>query len=740
MEIVTVTRKDGTEEEIKVYNSLDFPYEDINPIAKTARKGKDGMIGYCLEFGAFDIETTSLKGKRKLDDQGEPAGWITPPKAFMYTWQACVAGVCVMGRYWFQFFKFIEKLCTALRLGDRSNGSVKRFVFYVHNLGFELSFLYPFFDEYFGGAEIFASNSHHPITIRCGNGIEFRCSYKLTNMNLYMFTQTELHCRYVKAYDDLDYSIIRTPETELTKTEIGYCILDVLGLWDAVNSKMKTDGDDVTTIPLTATGYPRRICRRACREFPNYREKYFKKLKLSYFVYKLLKEAKRGGDTHASRWMAGRILLMLLGADYVSDYPAQILLRDFPMGPFHHYGACESEDELLDLMETYCCLFRVRIFKPRLREGVAMPYIATDKIWERTGTLVCDNGRLLRDNTGMIAMTVTELDWKIIREQYDMDYFAISDLYVSDKGPLPEPIRETVKTFFGRKCRLKRELNEAKKALEKDKKNPALIDKVNELKYLYDRSKNHLNSIFGMMMTSPCQMETVMDEQGNWKENVLEDGMTEEKLLEKFYKARNSFLQFSWGIWVTAWGRYALHELRRCAISETGEECAAYGDTDSVKSQVWDMEKVKELNDKIIALNEEREAYYEHEDGTKEYIGVAEFDSKYDRFITLGAKKYAYEDKDGLHVTVSGVAAYPKPGHKLGPGAEELQAKGGLEAFRTGFKFKDAGGIEIIYAHADPHYVKVKGCVFETASYAAMAPSVYTLGITEEYKNLIGYV
>lgn len=740
MEIVTVQRKDGTYEDVEVYNSLDFPYDAVNGIAQSVRHGKDQKVGYCLEFGAFDIETTSMKGKRKYDKDGEPNGWIRPPKAFMYTWQACIAGICVMGRYWFQFFNLIDNLVQVLKLGERENGAEKRFVFYVHNLGFELAFLYPFFEKHFGGAVIFASNAHHPISVRCGNGIEFRCSYKLTNMNLYMFTKTELHCRYVKAYDDLDYSIIRTPETELTMQEKGYCILDVLGLWDAVNSKMKTDGDKINTIPLTATGYPRRICRRACREFPNYREKYFKKLKLSYFVYKLLKEAKRGGNTHASRWKAGRILMELLGADFVSEYPAQMLLRDFPMGPFHHYGACESEEELDDLMETYCCLFRVRIFNAHLREGVAMPYIPTDKIWERRGELVCDNGRVLSNEKGMIAMTVTELDFKIIREQYDMDFFAISDLYIADKGPLPEPIRETVKKFYARKCTLKRELNETKAALEKDKENKELINRVNELKYLYDRSKNHLNALFGMMMTSPCQTETVMDDEGNWKEGVMAEGVTEETLLAKFYKSRNSFLQFSWGIWVTAWGRWSLHLLQKCAISNTGEECAAYSDTDSVKSQAWDLDKVKELNDGIIALNEERDAFFEHEDGKREYIGIAEFDSKYKRFITMGAKKYAYEDDEGLHVTVSGVAAYPKPGHKLGPGAEELQAKGGLESFRTGFKFKDAGGIEIIYGHADPHYMKVKGCVFETASYAAMAPSVYTLGITEEYKNLIGYV
>ena len=72
---------------------------------------------------------------------------------------------------------------------------------------------------------------------------------------------------------------IRYPRTKLSRHELEYCINDVRGLVEAVKAQMARDGDNLYTIPMTSTGYPRRemkramrlYCRQALRDMqPNY--------------------------------------------------------------------------------------------------------------------------------------------------------------------------------------------------------------------------------------------------------------------------------------------------------------------------------------------------------------------------------------------------------------------------------------------------------------------------------------
>ena len=111
-------------------------------------------------------------------------------------------------------------------------------------------------------------------------------------------------------------------------------------------------------------------------------------------------------------------------------------------------------------------------------------------------------------------------------------------------------------------------------------------------------------------------------------------------------------------------------------------------------------------------------------------MGVYEHENKEPiaEFKTLGAKKYAYVDAKGLHCTISGVSK------KLG--AEELKS---IDNFRIGFVFRDAGGMELYYNdNVGIHQETVNGCTFTTASNVAMIDGTYTIGITEEYAELIG--
>ena len=110
-------------------------------------------------------------------------------------------------------------------------------------------------------------------------------------------------------------------------------------------------------------------------------------------------------------------------------------------------------------------------------------------------------------------------------------------------------------------------------------------------------------------------------------------------------------------------------------------------------------------------------------------MGVYEHENKepIKEFKTLGAKKYAYVDAKGLHCTISGVSK------KLG--AQELKT---IDNFKIGFVFRDAGGMELYYNdNVGIHQETVNGCTFTTASNVAMIDGTYTIGITDEYAELI---
>ena len=730
MRKVKIERKDGREELVDAYAWDEVPLDELPDSVLISQRGEGHYkIGYVSDFCTFDIETTTMPGVRNA--KGD---YLKEPWAFMYQWQACVCGKLVMGRYWDEFFNLLERMRDHWKLKN-----LKRMVIYVHFLGYENSFLYPLFRQRCGKVDIFARKPHEPIKITLADwGFEFRCSQIMTNMNLYMFTKTELGSPYQKAWGDLDYKKIRTAKSRLSAKELNYCALDVIALYWAIKAKMHADRDTIASIPITSTGYPRRVCRKACRKFKDYRKKYFEKCLLTPEVYALLKEEARGGNTHANRYYAGKIYEDVDSYDEVSEYPAAMLLYDYPMGKFSRYGDLESLAELDAVCAKYACLFRITFRNLKLRPDAPMPYVSIDKLTYHSGPMRGDNGRLLEID-GICSMTLNEIDWGILKEQYTWDPGVIvQDLHICPKAPLPEPIRETILQFFTTKCKLKKEIKRVQKQLDKDPDNVRLIDQLNLLNYRYGKTKNMLNGIFGMMFTDPVKERITLQDDGKWTE-ALPPGKTVEDMVDKYNSSRNSFLSYQWGCWVPAYGRKMLDDVQKCTRDASGNYWAIYSDTDSSKSQYWDKKALDDLVARQIKLCEERGAYYEHEDGKREYMGYPELDGRYSRFKTLGAKKYAYEDEEGmLHVTVSGVSNTCAPGEKMGAGAKELQKRGGLDVFTIGFKFREAGGSCVWHRHAEPHEITVNGCTMLTASYAAITDGEYTVGVKEEYGRLIG--
>lgn len=699
-----IKRFDGGEDVINTYNIHDFPYENLNTKSLTCKhKKKPKYLVYT--FATFDIETTTI-------DNGTDT-----PYGFMYHWQMDIGGYVVTGRRWEEWIEFMLKLVEIFKTDETRN-----FVVYIHNEAFEFQFIRDFLNAYFGGFRVFAAQRRKPIYVTTGNGIQFRCSYKLTNMSLEKAVQNELGVVHCKAAGDLDYRIIRTADTPLDDTEYGYCVSDVVSLYELIERRLINEHDNLESIPMTSTGYVRRDCRNSCRKDEDYREEFLKQ-EMTESVYKLLMEAGRGGNTHANRYMSGRIWHDVDSFDVASSYPAQMFLRKFPVSKFTPYGEIEIMTELDGLLSEYACLFRVIFTGMEVRDNIGMPYIAISKATAHSKHVTLDNGRVLsvinredRENDrGYLSLTLTDVDFQIIKEQYTWDEMSISDFHIATYGYLPEALLSQVMAYFRAKTELKDKIKAAEERGDEEE--------AANLAYLYAKSKNRLNGIFGMCYTNPVHNVISINEDGEW----IEDAPEIADALKKYWKSRNSFLVYAWGVWITAWARRHLEDL----FNALGQDKVIYGDTDSGKAVEVDISKIDALNAKVMELADKCGAYCDY-NGTRYYMGVYEHENKIPiaKFKTLGAKKYVYEDEKGLHVTISGV------NKKLG--AKEL---GSIDNFVPGFIFKDAGGLTLYYNDAEQgiHQITVDGCTMTTASNIGMVDSTYEIGITREYTELIGY-
>lgn len=697
MRIAYIKRFDGAVDAIETYSVDDFPYEKLNKKAIISkRKTKPKYIIH--QFATFDIETTTI-------DNG-----IDRPYGFMYHWQMDVAGFVVTGRRWEEWIAFMQKLVEIYETNDD-----RHFIVYIHNEAFEFQFIREFLSEYMGGFTVFASQRRKPIKVTTGNGMQFRCSYKLTNMSLQKATENELGVTHCKAVDDLDYRVLRTADTPITDTEFGYNVSDVVSLYEMIERRLYNERDTLESIPMTSTGYVRRDCRKSCKKDERYRE-YFLKQEMTPEVYGMLLEAGRGGNTHANRFMSGRIWHEVDSFDVVSSYPAQMYLRKYPVTKFTPYGEIEDLQEMRALLAEYACLFRIIFIGLEVKPNVGMPYIPISKATRHSNCRI-DNGRILSSvngsDRGFVSMTLTDIDFGIIEEQYTYDNIYVHDFHIATYGYLPDPLLNQVMEYFKAKTELKDKIKQAEKLGDKES--------ASNYAYLYAKSKNRLNGIFGMCYTNPVHPVVKIDDAGQWYEEIPDI----ETALHKYWKSRNSFLVYAWGVWITAWARRHLEDL----FNALGQDKVIYGDTDSGKAVEVDVSKIDALNTEIMKLADERGAYCDC-NGTRYYMGIYEHENKIPikAFKTLGAKKYVYEDENGLHVTISGV------NKKLG--SKELQK---IENFKVGFIFKDASGLTLHYNDETIHTITIDGCTMLTASNIGMTDSTYQVGITDEYAEIIGY-
>lgn len=671
---VIINKNETTKKEI-VYNVNDFPYTKYQQAQRICKKG----ISYYNISCAFDIETTTIDGIK--DNKGN---YIKSPYGFMYQWQFCVIDTVCFGRTWEEFLYFLDNLKQGMQLSKK-----KQLVIYVHNLSYEFQFMKDFLQL----KSLFAKDKRK--VMKCNTEyFEFRCSYFLSNMNLQKFCENSKLCIHYKLADTYDYKKIRTPKTQLnTKTELPYCYNDVRGLCECIDTKLLDD--TILTIPLTNTGYVRREFRQAMKTKEN--RKQFEKTQLNSEEYKMLRRAFRGGNTHANRKLSNKILYNVYSYDIQSSYPTVMMTDLFPIGKFAKV-TIDSQHKLDEYCKKYCCVFDIEFFNIEIKENITIPYIDIAHC-QKQSKILNDNGRILKAD--YITMTITNIDLDIIRETYNFDGFHILNAMFARKGKLPVEFRTTLMKFYKAKTELKG---------------------VKGREYEYLKSKNMVNSGYGMTVTAIDHSEIKYDsETQEWEEikPVIEEA------LHQYYKSRNNFLCYQWGVFVTANARRHIQNLINIVCNDI-----VYIDTDSIKFlNKANCKYFEDENEKLksIAINNDIYASAKDKKCNERYLGIWDFDGFYPQFKTLGAKKYAYYDEcNKFHITVSGMNK--KKGAK---------AVGSLDNFNIGTTYSDVGRTVSWYNEADIMQITINDDTFTTASNIGIIETTYTLGITNEYFEVI---
>lgn len=663
-----------------------------SPTKQTTYKEKevlynDVILTFDIEVSSGWIKDNSVIGfdktkNKKFYEQLEKT-------SLCYIWQASINDVVYYDRFLENFMDFLDEV------EEKFDGKK---IIWVHNLSYEFQFLLNLFEF----DKIFARTPHKIIYAE-KNNFKFRCSYFLTHLSLDKWA-LDKKLPVKKLNGELDYLKIRTPLTELTENELEYCEHDCLVVYYGIQ-QYKERYKHLEKIPLTQTGEVRKEVKNILHG--NY--KHFKKctelLPRNAYEYARLKECFAGGWTHANYTHAGDILKKVTSRDIASSYPTVMIAYKYP---YSQWQKVRSIDDFHS--DDYSMIIDVT-FKGIISR-YTNNYISYSKCYY-TKNVAKDNGRLIKADEA--RMVLTNVDYDIILETYDIKLIEINNVWISINQYLPTEFIKFILKLYGDKTSLKG---------------------IEEFESQYATSKQFINSLFGMCVTAILQ-ENVLFVDDEWlveKMSIesINDGLN--KLREKPFK---NFLAYQWGVWVTAYARRALWT----PIPKIDED-VIYCDTDSIKHLGKHDDIFDDYNKKIVSELEKACTFHgidsellrpKDKKGVANQIGIFENEGVYDEFITLGAKRYAYKKDGKIGITVSGVSK------KSGVNALHGSLKNFTENLE--FNYDESGKLISTYLNNQRGIVWNKGQADEYESkykYGInMQPTTYTMSITDEYLDLI---
>lgn len=682
-----------------MYNIRDSPLSEIEFQSYYFKKKNRADI-VNDDIMCFDIETSSgflHKDSDTLEPYlGKSKKYYEDCKKFAicYVWQFSINDNVFWGRTLEDFKDFLQEL---------EYYEPHKKIVYIHNFSFEFQFLINVLQFDY----VFARQARKPLFAEWST-YQFRCSYFLTNMSLAVWAE-QRKLKVKKLVGDLDYTVLRTPKTKLTDTELAYCFNDVLVMYYGLLQYKEKYGH-IIDIPFTQTGEVRKevIERMNVSSEYKYRKRCLKLIPETIEDYSLLCDCFMGGYTHSNAVHTDIVLDNVCSKDISSSYPTVMCLEKYPMTYFEETIPCD--DYFNNDKYSYIITFDVE----HLRSKRWNTWLSFSKCAKIKGYSL-DNGRVLKADFAQLSLT--NIDYEMFQLCYDFENLNIIDFRVSSNDYLSPTFVKYILELYGNKTTLKG---------------------IKEQEPLYMKSKQYVNSMYGMMVTKNIT-DTIEFEEDRWKKELLNENSFYTKIASEKKKLSKTFGAFQFGVWVTAYARRNLWQ-GILALDYN----VVYCDTDSIKYIACDSNFFNEYNEKIAERENERADMLgmprekfcpKDRNGVAHRLGIFDDDGQYQKFKTLGAKKYCYVDNDNkLHMTVSGVRK------------SAVSQLHNIEEFKDGTMFDVEHAQKLLMTYIDDMTPIVwnKGQCDEFYSkyqYGICAqPTTYSLGITDDYESILTMV
>ena len=582
---------------------------------------------YSSLIGAFDLETTNYHDIF----------------AFMYVWQFGIGDQVAYGRTWADLREFLADIKEHLHINMNH-----RLIVMDHNLKYDFAF---FCREVPIDGEIIAKSRHEILMCTVFDCLEFRDSLSYTEKSLDEMGK-ELNFPKISGFD---YAKIRHSETELSAAEMDYCGRDVEILLKYYEIESKKYGS-IGRVPLTATRRVKMLISQRMAENDSESRLMMYKIRKRQLdpskeydkeVLKMLRIAFFGGFNYCTTMYKNQIVPDCDDYDANSHYIAQILLHKFPKDTFKPMEIPKNRNELENLKHkkgiyknkalliTFCAE-NIRAKNPDI---AFLPYYPKNYYYM---DLVDRRSMVTKKlhELGRCEMTLTDVDFYLLWQFYEMDRIKIKSILGTDYGVLPDYIVDTCVDLYRKKQSAKAEL----KRIEKDRE-PTAAEQAR-----YDLTKSFLNRVYGIFVQDPVRT------------NYIFDGVTIR--IDKENRIRTSKTQYApvlyqWGCWVAAWARYELLTLfRAVSTTQNGKYMynVLYCDTDSLKGFDIDDTIISQYNAKV--KERVRKFCARKRLDFSLLDGLGEFERKhYDYFKTIGQKQYCYVTPNGeFNYHVSGLA------------------------------------------------------------------------------------
>jgi len=586
----------------------------------------------------FDIETSRVE----LPD-------ITI--SICYHWQFTIDYLTVGGRSLTTMYQFFSELDKLLQVRNA------RLLVLDANLNYEFQFCKHYWNG-LGISELFAKGAREPLRLLVGKSLFFAEVLGLFGTSLANIADN--YCTIKKLKGDLDHNKVRNSKTIIYPKEGQYCENDTVILKQLGGYIFNNFFGNNEKFPLTAISRIRNKIKKKCGKRLRYIKKDIEEWMPDEDDYTILRNYLfKGGICGTNLEYMNIELDNVLMADYTSDYPAKCFHYKFPMGKCRRVKpSVENIKKALKLRKP----FIMKIEFHNLQSTTTHSIISTHKCIDSKEFKQCnstiDNGRIYRaDKATLFLNDIELLSFGFFNTSdrtaytFDRAETKVLQMWVFDYyGKLPEHVLSEIEEEYRKKTVLKKEIKKHETYLEENGKLDISFYDYMNLRIDYRDSKSAVNGIFGMMCTALYRDDLIFN--GDIIDNTRDE---DNKIIYREYSQaiQNLFLYPFWGFWITSYARMVLID----AIIRYPDVIVQY-DTDSIyfvndgSEQSEGLKKyMLEYNSKVTEVNK---AIFNN-DPIFEDLGCWDINKEnYKRFKGLGSKRYMYEDKKGLHVTISG--------------------------------------------------------------------------------------